>query len=142
MFEPRALSITRPWSELILRHGKNIENRSWATGYRGPLLVHAAKSWQGSAVDYAEQLGIRGLSWNKNDYPTGVVGLVEVADLCTAGLRGADCDCGPWAAHGQAHWHLVNPQQLPEPVPCNGALGLWIPTPDIWAAVRAQGVTV
>lgn len=138
----RALSITRPWSELILRHGKNIENRSWGTGHRGPLLVHGAKSWQGAAVDYAENLGIDGLSWQKADYPTGIVGLVDVVGLCSLSVGGNPCDCGKWAAHGQCHWRLADPRPLPEPVPCNGALGLWTPTPDVMAAVLAQGVAV
>jgi hypothetical protein len=39
----KALSIRQPWAHLIVHEGKTIENRSWSTRYRGPLLIHAAK---------------------------------------------------------------------------------------------------
>ena len=39
-----ALSIRQPWASLILLAGKNVENRSWPTYTRGPILIHAAKS--------------------------------------------------------------------------------------------------
>ena len=38
-----ALSIRQPWASLILKAGKNIENRDWPTKYRGRILIHAAK---------------------------------------------------------------------------------------------------
>lgn len=37
------LSIRQPWAWAILNAGKDVENRSWTTRYRGPLLIHAAK---------------------------------------------------------------------------------------------------
>lgn len=39
----RALSIRQPWAWAIIHAGKDIENRSWSTSYRGPVLIHAAK---------------------------------------------------------------------------------------------------
>lgn len=41
----KALSLTPPWSEMILYHSKKIENREKWKGcsYRGPILLHAAK---------------------------------------------------------------------------------------------------
>jgi hypothetical protein len=39
----KALSIRQPWAHLIVHEGKTIENRSWSTRYRGPVLIHAAK---------------------------------------------------------------------------------------------------
>ena len=32
-----------PWASLILKAGKNIENRDWPTKYRGRIPIHAAK---------------------------------------------------------------------------------------------------
>lgn len=136
----RALSITRPWTELILRRGKPVENRTWPTYYRGLLLVHGAQSWQGSALGYAEELGITGLSWDRADYPMGIVGVVTVTGVCQESKYGRECGCGPWSAHGQCHWQLANPRPLEEPIPCKGALGLWQPSIEVEAAVRAQGV--
>lgn len=137
-----ALSITRPWSELILRHGKDVENRSWSTPHRGPLLIHGAKSWQGAAVGYAEELGIEGLPWSKADYPTGLLGLVDVVSVCDKATPGRIlrdyCLCGPWAAHGQYHWRLANPRPFAEPIPCNGQLGLWRPPGNLLDALADQ----
>ena len=38
----KALSIRQPWAWLIANSFKDIENRSWNTKYRGPILIHAA----------------------------------------------------------------------------------------------------
>jgi len=40
----KALSIRQPWAWLIVNGHKNIENRSWKTLQRGPVLVHASKT--------------------------------------------------------------------------------------------------
>ena len=39
-----AISVRQPWASLILLAGKDIENRTWETRVRGPILIHAAKS--------------------------------------------------------------------------------------------------
>jgi hypothetical protein len=40
----RALTVRQPWAWAIF-HGKPVENRSWATKYRGDLLIHARKQF-------------------------------------------------------------------------------------------------
>lgn len=37
------LSLWQPWASLIAVGAKRIETRGWATNYRGPLAIHAAK---------------------------------------------------------------------------------------------------
>jgi hypothetical protein len=39
----KALTLWQPWATLIAIGAKTIETRSWATDYRGPLAIHAAK---------------------------------------------------------------------------------------------------
>jgi hypothetical protein len=39
----KVLSLWQPWASLIALGVKTIETRSWATKYRGPLGIHAAK---------------------------------------------------------------------------------------------------
>ena len=39
----KALSLWQPWASAIALGAKRIETRHWATGYRGPLAIHAAK---------------------------------------------------------------------------------------------------
>jgi len=47
----KALSIRQPWAWLILHAGKDIENRTWATKYRGPILIHAPKTFDGEGYE-------------------------------------------------------------------------------------------
>lgn len=39
----KALSIQQPWAWLIVNGYKRVENRTWRTDYRGPVLIHAGK---------------------------------------------------------------------------------------------------
>ena len=39
----KAISVRQPWAWLIIHGGKDIENRTWPTKFRGRVLVHAAK---------------------------------------------------------------------------------------------------
>lgn len=39
----KCISLWQPWASAIAAGSKRVETRSWATGYRGPLLIHAAK---------------------------------------------------------------------------------------------------
>jgi ASCH domain len=39
----KALSIRQPWAWLIVNGFKPVENRTWESFYRGPLLIHAGK---------------------------------------------------------------------------------------------------
>ena len=46
----KAISLMQPWA-WMMTHGlpgipmKDIENRKWQTRFRGPVLVHASKTW-------------------------------------------------------------------------------------------------
>ena len=39
----KAISLWQPWASLMAMGLKKNETRSWATSYRGPLYIHAAK---------------------------------------------------------------------------------------------------
>lgn len=41
----RVLTLTQPWATLVALGAKRIETRSWGTGYRGPLAIHAARGF-------------------------------------------------------------------------------------------------
>lgn len=56
----KALTIRQPWASLIAAGVKTIETRSWTTGYRGPLLIHAGKVREYfTRVAYVDNLGSR-----------------------------------------------------------------------------------
>ena len=51
----KALTLTQPWASLVALGHKQIETRSWATRYRGPLAIHAAKGFPARARQFAEE---------------------------------------------------------------------------------------
>ncbi len=40
----KAITLHQPWATLVAVGAKRIETRSWATSYRGPLAIHAART--------------------------------------------------------------------------------------------------
>jgi len=117
----KALSIRQPWAWLILNGGKDIENRSWPTRFRGPFLIHAAKGmtreeYEGAA-DVAAGQGIT-LPDFKDLERGGIVGQAEIVDC-------VDRDPSPWF-FGDYGFVLKNVKPLPFRE-CKGALGFFTP---------------
>lgn len=134
-----ALTIWRPWTTLILRHSKTVENRPWHTNYRGWILIHAGTRFDDTALDHAAALDID-LSPQPAEHPMGIVGYTWLATICCVG-RGAPgvCDCPPdWAVPGQCHWRLAGTTTIPNPVGCPGRQGLWYPDPATAYRVTRQ----
>lgn len=42
VLEMKALTVRQPWASLIVRGGKDIENRNWATRYTGLVAIHSS----------------------------------------------------------------------------------------------------
>ena len=106
----RALTIRQPWAELIVRGEKDVENRSWRTRHRGPLLIHA-----GASVNRA--------SFEKHGVPDdvergAVIGVVEVVE-CTQ-ERSSD-----WHELGSWGWYLTRAKRFRKPIPLKGRRGLF-----------------
>ena len=113
----KCLTVRQPWAHAIIHLGKDVENRSWPTSYRGPLLIHA-----GSRRDPAlcRQLGL-----NPDDLTYGaVIGIVDVVDC----VRNSTSE---WAEPDQYHWILENPRPLSGPIPLKGRLGLFEVSADV-----------
>lgn len=83
----KALSIRQPWAWLIVNGHKDIENRSWNTKYRGPVLIHASTrrptedEWR-VAMQIAIKQGVP-LPRPQNLEYGGVVGMATITD-CVA----------------------------------------------------------
>ena len=119
-----ALSIRQPWAWLILNGGKDVENRTWKTNFRGRFLIHAAKGMTReefeAACEFSRLAGFRG------DIPDGeqlarggIVGVAELVD-CTMQHR-TPWFCGPYG------FMLRNVAPVPF-IPCKGSLGFFVPT--------------
>ena len=106
----RAITIHQPWAELIVRGEKDVENRSWRTLHRGPLLIHAGaradqESFQEHGVpDDAER--------------SAIIGVVEVID-CTQERTST------WHEPGRWGWYLARAKRFPKAVPMKGRRGLF-----------------
>lgn len=116
----KCLSIRQPWASLIVAHGKDIENRSWSTAYRGPLLIHAAATRSAAdwiaAVELCRRIGVA-FTLRPSQVPMG--GLVGVVDLVGC----VESSPSPWFA-GRFGFELVRPRPLPF-VAMRGRLGLF-----------------
>jgi hypothetical protein len=59
----KAITLTQPWATLVAIGAKRIETRNWSTKYRGPIAIHAAKSFPAWAKDlcYSGPLFVKAL---------------------------------------------------------------------------------
>ena len=124
----KVLSITMPWAWFIMKFGKDVENRTWRTNYRGRILIHASKKPEPSLCDIVfqyraalslENPTLRRVEIDKMLERCGcIIGSVELVD-CVQDSK------SPWAERGLWHWVLKNPVLFDKPIPARGSLGLW-----------------
>jgi len=82
----KAISIRQPWAWLIVHGYKDVENRTWSTKYRGPILIHAGKTLD-SAFDelrreLREDFDIH-IPLHKEIPRGGIVGQATIVDCVT-----------------------------------------------------------
>jgi hypothetical protein len=108
------LSVRQAYAWAILHAGKDIENRTWSTDYRGPVLVHAGWEWhEHRGAPFRERYGIG----HPAELPRGgIVGVVEILDCVTA--HASRWFMGPWG------FVLRGARTLPLH-PCRGRLGIF-----------------
>ena len=78
----KALAIRQPYASLVISGVKQVENRSWATHYRGPLAIYASKAF--TAADMRDERAVcekNGTAW-PGEFPTGVIlGVVDLVGI-------------------------------------------------------------
>jgi len=118
----KTLSVRQPWAWLILHAGKDIENRTWPTGLRGRVLVHASKGMTRDEYDDATDplWASKGTTIELPPFESlergGIVGSVEIVDCVWQ--SDSPWFCGPWG------FVLRNPELLPFR-PLRGSLGFF-----------------
>ncbi len=78
----KALSVRQPWANAIFMAGKDVENRSRRTDYRGPLLIHASRhiDWQAARQEGPPKKRLQYVTDRRME--TGVIiGVVELTDV-------------------------------------------------------------
>ena len=121
----KAITIWQPYVQAIGLGLKRYETRSWATKYRGQIVIHASKRLLNKQRKLlAEKYGIK-------DCPLGKVLLV--ADLTDCILmtedfiqaqKKSELDFGNWQI-GRYAWKLENIKFWEMPIEISGQQGLW-----------------
>ncbi len=150
----KAITIWQPWASLAAIKEKGYETRSWATRYRGPIAIHAAKRpfdpmdfavfdprLAGAIVGAFDKVGM-----SVHLLPFGcIIATAELVDcyriqVCPKSHRVSLYDScgnqtsvsisskeilfGDWTS-GRFAWDFRNVVMLPEPVPAKGGQRLW-----------------
>ena len=136
----KALTLTQPWASLMAAGAKRIETRSWATSYRGELVIHAAKGFPKWAREFSREPEVsaifgpdyefplsRGLCIVRllGCFPTSDKGLVQLAHVMGSKPSVQELSFGDFG-EGRYAWltEFVRPL-LPTTDVVRGALGLW-----------------
>jgi activating signal cointegrator 1 len=148
----KAITIHQPWATLVALGEKQFETRSWATKYRGPLVIHAGQKIDRKSCDRAmikSTLEKHGLTMD--ELQTGViVAICNLVDclkvrrpygadsvVCLDSLDSVNGRSILWGGRlqgendfgdysdGRYAWELTDVQMLTEPIPAKGRQGLW-----------------
>jgi len=134
-----AITLTQPWASLIASSAKTIETRSWFTPFRGPIAIHAAKTFPRWAMELThdpedgrlirESLKASGVV-TLADLPLGCVIATATLTACspTAGISSTITDrelaFGDYSP-GRFAWVFQDIIALPRPIPAVGHRRLW-----------------
>ena len=114
----KAISIRQPWAWLIVNGYKDVENRTWYTSHRGPLLICASKALDPYFDEIRRDVLAQGVEFPDAEHIErgGVVGQVNIVDCVTE--SSSEWFNGPYG------FVLEDAQPLPFQ-PCKGRLGLF-----------------
>lgn len=123
----KTITVDPIWAWAIMVGHKTIENRSWKTAYRGPLMIHAGKNKSREAVSrewFATNTfyDVPSSDVLADDYAGRLIGSVDLVDILPlADVPAAEREF----ASGPYCWQLRNPGYLGEWLPAKGQLGIW-----------------
>ncbi len=119
----KALTVCEPYASLIACGFKTYETRSWATKYRGPLIIHAGKSKK--YMRKSAELGLPEVD-PKYGMIIAVGELVAVHRITPefmAEITDAEKAMGFYTP-GRYAWEIRNIVQV-DPFKARGQLGIW-----------------
>ncbi len=110
----KAITVRQPWATAIIECGKDIENRSWRTHFRGRVFIHAGRLDKEGILYFKENYPRKKLP---EELPCGaIIGSVEIVDC-------VDSSKSKWF-EGEYGFVLKNPVRI-DPIPVKGRLGFW-----------------
>ncbi len=128
----KAISVLEPWAYCIFNLGKDVENRSWHTHHRGPLVICSSArlepGWNQITYEY----------WKDYVMPEEIRAKlpgrwIDLKALLTPGMAlgvvtVVSCQlvyASPWADLSQWNWVIKNPRPFANPFAVKGRLGLY-----------------
>lgn len=131
----KAISVRQPWASMIIECGKDVENRSWTTKFRGTVLIHASSAKDMASFEAAfnlvEERNITlPVDWMFCEEGSSKIYSDWVDDCPRGGIIGA-VDVVDCVAKSDSKWFmgkygfmLSNARVLPFH-PCKGSLGFF-----------------
>jgi len=125
----RAISIRQPWASLIVAGFKGVENRPRRTFYRGPIFIHASKTFDFEGeyylIHHRRELGI-----DEDKDSVRFLDTISGSHSLRGGIIGGAnlTDCvqshpSPWFS---GRWGYVMEKVVPFTFyPCKGQLGIF-----------------
>jgi len=113
-----AISIRQPWAEMIIAHGKDVENRTWkipAKFLNRTVLIHAGKTW-----DVFGELRLRDFLNAGEPSPIRLGGIVGAFIL----YGNSQISPSRWAEKNCIHW-LIKRAWRVKFHPCPGRQGFF-----------------
>lgn len=123
LHDEMVLSIKQPWADLIFEGLKDVEVRSWATDYRGPLWVHTGQKLDSYA---SKRFG------RSDAFRGGIIGCVVLWGIRPFSSKGWEAwrnrhldDAAFNEELGKYGWIFRNPKRLDNPILLKGSTGLF-----------------
>lgn len=125
----KTLSIKQPWAGFILQGQKPVENRTWMSGYVGPMLIHAGKDFD---KNVPEEIIVESEIFKMeideiSAFRTGAVVGIVWKDTCFRACSRSGQKVTPsiWHDPGMVWWPMKHAAPLAEPIPAKGSLSLF-----------------
>lgn len=120
------ISVRQPWAWLLVNGVKKVENRTWETSYRGPLLIHASRTTVDLIRTNCSELFAD--MPPADMLPLGcLVGMVHLAECITLkdAQRRRDLAGQGRFIEGPFCWIMNKPRPMFKPISFIGRLGLF-----------------
>lgn len=118
----KMLSIQQPWADVIVNHGKNVENRAKNIRMRGYFAIHSSMLPRIDDFQYLKRHYKINLDPNKVELGA-IVGVAELVDVMEPGETSSEFK--KWRQKEYFGYILRNIIPLKKAIPCKGGRGIW-----------------
>lgn len=131
----RALSIRQPWAWAITNAGKDVENRSWNTNFRGRFLIHSSSACTindlGIAFDWMKSRNLVSKLPKLTDFKLGgIIGEAVLVDVIDP-KEPTQENVSSWREGGKQYGFMLKDIKPLPYIPCRGLLSFWKAPEDV-----------